>query len=338
MDNLIPITPFGLPPAILILAFVLDSVIGDPRWLPHPVKIIGFGISGAEKVLRNFFKSPFAQKIAGILLVLIIVLPVFALTYLLLDAVRSFSSGIVISLSAVFIIYLTSSTIAIKDLIRSAKLVIDAVQTGNLEQARALLSMIVGRDTEKLSEDDVLKATIESISENLSDGVVAPLFYLVIGGLPFALTYKAINTLDSMVGYKNQRYINIGWASAKLDDYVNYIPARITGIFIVLSTAIVFRSLSIARIALQTMLRDGGNHISPNSGVPEAALAGGIGVKLGGPSTYGGVLVKKPYIGESRHKNYTAASKISLTIVWYSSIMSVAASATVLYFLNYKVF
>lgn len=338
MDNLIPITPFGLPPAILILAFVLDSAIGDPRWLPHPVRIIGFGISGAEKVLRNFFKSPFAQKIAGILLVLIIVLPVFALTYLLLDAVRSFSSGIVISLSAVFIIYLTSSTIAIKDLIRSAKLVIDALQTGNLEQARALLSMIVGRDTEKLSEDDVLKATIESISENLSDGVVAPLFYLVIGGLPFALTYKAINTLDSMVGYKNQRYINIGWASAKLDDYVNYIPARITGIFIVLSTAIVFRSLSIARIALQTMLRDGGNHISPNSGVPEAALAGGIGVKLGGPSTYGGVLVKKPYIGESRHKNYTAASKISLTIVWYSSIMSLAASATVLYFLNYKVF
>ncbi len=338
MDNLIPITPFSLPPAILILAFVLDSAIGDPRWLPHPVRIIGFGISGAEKVLRNFFKSPFAQKFAGILLVLIIVLPVFALTYLLLDAVRSFSSGIVISLSAVFIIYLTSSTIAIKDLIRSAKLVIDAVQTGNLEQARALLSMIVGRDTEKLSEDDVLKATIESISENLSDGVVAPLFYLVIGGLPFALTYKAINTLDSMVGYKNQRHINFGWASAKLDDYVNYIPARITGIFIVLSTAIVFRSLSIARIALQTMLRDGGNHISPNSGVPEAALAGGIGVKLGGPSTYGGVLVKKPYIGESRHKNYTAASKISLTIVWYSSIMSVAASATVLYFLNYKVF
>lgn len=338
MDNLIPLSPFSLPPAILILAFVMDSAIGDPRWLPHPVRIIGYGISCAEKVLRSFFKSPLSEKIAGILLVLIIVLPVFGLTYLFLNAVRSFSYGAAISLSAIFIIYLTSSTIAIKELIRSAKLVIDAVQEGKLEQARSKLSMIVGRDTQKLSEEDVLKATIETLSENLSDGVIAPLFYLVIGGLPFALTYKAINTLDSMVGYRNQRYINFGWASARLDDYVNYIPARITGLLIVFSTLIVFRSLSISRVALQTMLRDGGNHASPNSGVPEAAIAGGIGVRLGGSATYGGVLIKKPYIGEARHRNYKAASKVALTIVWYSSILGVAISAIVLYFMNYKVF
>ncbi len=338
MDNLMPLTPFSLPPAILILAFVMDSAIGDPRWLPHPVRLFGLAISGVEASLRRFFKTPSAEKFAGVFLVLIVVLPVFFGSYFILDLARSFSQGVVKFLSVIFIIYLTSSTIAIKELVKSAKMVIDAVQAGRLDHARMQLSMIVGRDTQNLSEDDILKATVESLSENLSDGVIAPLFYLVVGGLPFALSYKAINTLDSMVGYRNQRYINFGWASARLDDYVNYIPARITGLFIVISTAIVLRSLLIARIAFQTMLRDGGNHLSPNSGVPEAAIAGGIGVRLGGPSTYGGVLVKKPYIGEARHKNYMAAAKVALTIVWYSSLLSVAASATILYFMNYKVF
>ncbi len=337
MDNLIPLTPFSLPPAILILAFVLDSAIGDPRWLPHPVKIFGFSISAIEKILRSFFKTPSLEKIAGFLLVILIIVPVFLASYFIVDAVRSFSGGVAMFLSVVFIIYLTSSTIAVKELIHSAKVVIDAVQAGKLDYARSKLSMIVGRDTQNLSEDDVLKATIETLSENLSDGVIAPLFYLVIGGLPFALTYKAINTLDSMVGYRNQRYINFGWASARLDDYVNYIPARLTGLFIVISTAIALRSFGIARIAFQIMLRDGGNHLSPNSGVPEAAIAGGIGVRLGGPSTYGGVLIKKPYIGEARHKNYLAASKVALTIVWYSSIISIALSSIILYFTFHKV-
>lgn len=332
MENLIPLTPFSLPPAVLIIAFVLDSVIGDPRWLPHPVRLFGLAIELFENILRRFFKTPSAEKIGGVILLLLIILPVFSISYLIVDTARSLSGGIVIFISTVFLIYLTSSTIAVKELITSARIVIDAVQAGRLDYAREKLSMIVGRDTQKLSEDDVLKATIETLSENLSDGVVAPLFYLVIGGLPFALTYKAINTLDSMVGYRNQRYINFGWASARLDDYVNYIPARLTGLFIVISTAIVLRSFNIARIAFQIMLRDGGNHLSPNSGVPEAAIAGGIGVRLGGPATYGGVLIKKPYIGEARHKNYLAASKVALSIVWYSSVISIAISAIILYF------
>lgn len=338
MNNLIPLSPLSLPPVLLILAFIMDSVIGDPRWLPHPVRLFGSAIAFCEKILRSLFKSPTAEKLAGVILVIIIVIPVFAATYFFLEMARSFSHGIIIFLTTVFIIYLTSSTIAIRELISSAKLVIQAVHDGKLDYARAKLSMIVGRDTQNLSEEEILKATIETLSENLSDGVIAPLFYLVLGGLPLALTYKAINTLDSMVGYRNQRYINFGWASARLDDYVNYIPARLTGLLIVISTAIVFRSISIARIAFQTMLRDGGNHLSPNSGVPEAAIAGGIGVRLGGPSKYGGIVVQKPYIGETRHKNYMAASKVALTIVWYSSVISIALSATILYFTYYKVF
>lgn len=338
MNNLIPLSPFSLPPVLLILAFIMDSVIGDPRWLPHPVRMFGSAIVYCEKILRNLFRTPSAEKFAGVILVIIVVMPVFAATYFFLEMARSFSHGIIIFLSTIFTIYLTSSTIAIRELISSAKLVIQAVQDGKLDYARAKLSMIVGRDTQNLSEEETLKATIETLSENLSDGVIAPLFYLVLGGLPFALTYKAINTLDSMVGYRNQRYINFGWASARLDDYVNYIPARLTGLLIVISTAIVFRSISIARIALQTMLRDGGNHPSPNSGVPEAAIAGGIGVRLGGPSTYGGIVVQKPYIGVARHKNYMAASKVALTIVWYSSVIGIALSATILYFTYYKIF
>ncbi|MCX8030153.1 MAG: adenosylcobinamide-phosphate synthase CbiB [Thermodesulfovibrionales bacterium] len=336
MSNLIPFSPLTLPPAILMIAFILDSVIGDPRWLPHPVRAFGKTIIFFERGLRRFCKTPFAEKSAGIFLVLSIVVPTFFFTYFFLDFARSITSGLLISLTSILIIYLTSSTIAIKELISSAKSVIDAVERGNTQLARYKLSMIVGRDTENLSVEDILKATIETLSENLSDGVIAPLFYLAIGGLPFALSYKAINTLDSMVGYRNQRYIHFGWASARLDDIVNYLPARISGFLIIISTAIVFRSLSIARIAYQIMRRDGSNHLSPNSGIPEAAIAGGVGVRIGGPSSYGGIIVKKPYIGEARHNNYLSASKIALNIVWLSSMIGVALATIFLYFSYYS--
>ena len=164
--------------------------------------------------------------------------------------------------------------------------------------------MIVGRDTQHLSEEGVLRATVETVAENLSDGIIAPLFYLAVGGLPFAMTYKAVNTLDSMVGYKNDRYLLFGRASARLDDIANFIPARITGLLVVIAVFLLTlagkagRPAINARRALTVMLRDGRKHSSPNSGFPEAAVAGGLGVILGGPSTYGGIVIEKPYIGE----------------------------------------
>ncbi|MCX7914354.1 MAG: adenosylcobinamide-phosphate synthase CbiB [Thermodesulfovibrionales bacterium] len=335
MKELIPVSAFSIAPAVLILAFIVDLAIGDPRWLPHPVRLMGGAITQVEAFLRKIFKTPKEEKVAGVFLVMIIVGLAFSSILFLIQVIQTFVSGIIIFLSSALIVLLTSSTIAIRELINSGRQVIDAIEMGNLEMARAKLSMIVGRDTHHLSENEIFKATIETLSENLSDGIVAPLFYLVIGGLPFAIAYKAINTLDSMVGYKNERYLYFGWASARLDDFVNYIPARITGLLIIISFLVVFRSFHIAQQSFRIMLRDGGNHPSPNSGIPEAAMAGGLGVRLGGPATYGGILFKKPYIGEARHQNYCAASKVAISIVWHSSVFAVIISSIALYIFYY---
>jgi len=169
------------------------------------------------------------------------------------------SSHLINYLSLFVMIYLISTTIAVKGLIDSVRVVIKYVNDKNLEGARRELSHIVGRDTEKLDERGILKATIESLSENASDGIIAPMFYFAIGGLPLAMTYKAINTMDSMVGYKNEKYRYFGWAAARLDDIANYIPARVTGIIIAIASAIFFRSLSTVHRSLKIMLRDGKN-------------------------------------------------------------------------------
>jgi adenosylcobinamide-phosphate synthase len=196
--------------------------------------------------------------------------------------------------------------------------------------------MIVGRDTESLNKEGILKATIETVSENLSDGIVAPMFYLIIGGLPFAMLYKAVNTMDSMVGYRNEQYLYFGWAAARTDDILNYIPARLTGAMIVMAVGIVRvvtggrRLLSPAH-ALMVMFRDGRKHLSPNSGVPEAAMAGALGVELGGPSLYNGVLVEKPSIGEKINHDYLIAAEQALHITLVSSLLATSLGALCLW-------
>jgi adenosylcobinamide-phosphate synthase len=231
-------------------------------------------------------------------------------------------------------VYLTSTTIAARELIGSAKTVIDSVREKDINAAKKNLGMIVGRDTHDLSEKAILKASMETVAENLSDGVVAPLFYLALGGLPLAMAYKAINTLDSMVGYRNERYLNFGRAAARLDDIVNFIPARITGFLIVISSLIISRSLFTLHFSLKTLLRDGRNHLSPNSGVPEAAMAGALGIRMGGPSTYGGMVVEKPYIGDARTadstEDYLVASGRALAIARVTSALGVLSAAVML--------
>jgi adenosylcobinamide-phosphate synthase len=244
------------------------------------------------------------------------------------------------------LVYLSSTTFATNDLIKSCKAVIDALNTGNKENAREKLSMIVGRDTKQLDGKGILKATIETLSENASDGIIAPMFYFTLGGLPLAMTYKAVNTLDSMVGYKNERYRDFGWAAARLDDIANFIPARITGILIAFSSFILDSSLITCHLSLKTMIRDGRKHLSPNSGIPEAAMAGALGVRLGGPSTYGGILVEKPYIGEEKsgvrgqgsgvkgqvcEHAYLNASEKALLIVKLTSLLGLCLALIFLY-------
>lgn len=320
----------SISPVLLILAFLLDLAIGDPRWLPHPVRIMGGTISRTEIYLR---KLKVSEKLKGILLVTTLVGMTFIITWFTVHILlrMSLTSHFLLLTSYLLLIYLTSTTIAVRELINSARAVIEAVTNSNIEFARERLSMIVGRDTHALTEKEILKATMESLAENLSDGVIAPVFYLVVGGLPLAMAYKAINTLDSMVGYKNDKYIHFGWAAARLDDIANYIPARITGFFIAVASFLVFRSLFIVHSSLFTMLRDGRKHLSPNSGMPEAAMAGALGIRMGGPSAYGGIVIEKPYIGNVITEDYSRASEQAIAIVKASSILGIATAIAVLF-------
>ncbi len=327
----------SISPALLMLAFLLDLVIGDPRWLPHPVRMMGSTISRTEIFLRKWEvgskRREALEKFKGILLVTTIVGMTFIVTWFIVHILLSASSTshFLLLASYVLLIYLTSTAIAVRELINSARAVIEAVTNSNIEFARQRLSMIVGRDTHALTEKEILKATMESLSENLSDGVIAPVFYLVVGGLPLAMAYKAINTLDSMVGYRNDRYVHFGWAAARLDDIANYIPARITGLLIVMVSFLVSRSLFTVHCSLKTMLRDGRKHLSPNSGMPEAAMAGALGIRMGGPSAYGGIVIEKPYIGNIRTEDYSRASGQAITIVKAASILGIATAMTVLF-------
>ena len=324
-------------PFELIAAFLLDLAIGDPRWLPHPVRLIGRAIASLENIIRSRIQKNH-EKIAGALLVVLIVLPAALLAFLIREALLLPGRGILAVAAAAATVYLVATTLALRELVSSAKLVLASVKQGDLVAARSNLSMIVGRDTQNLDEDGVLRAVIETVSENLSDGVIAPVFYLAIGGLPLAIAYKAINTLDSMVGYKNEKYLSFGWAAAKLDDVANFIPARLTGYLIVFFTFCYFLvvrkpgpALSPARDSFRVMGRDGRNHTSPNSGIPEAAMAGALGVRLGGPSTYGGVLVQKPFIGDDRGGDYFEAAERAMAIAAGAAVIAVLVSAALLH-------
>jgi len=309
---------------LLIFAYIVDFIIADPRCLPHPVVFIGKLINSLEDFLRPLVNTSVGLKIAGIVHTLTTVIIIFFISFSLFKLLQNLSKhGLYLHyISVIIFVYFLSTTIAARGLIDASKSVIDEIKNGNLIVARDKLSMIVGRDTNELTEEEVLKATIETLSENLSDGVVAPVFYYMLGGLPLAMTYKAINTLDSMVGYKNEKYKDFGWASARLDDIANFLPARITALMIVVATFLIKWELKSAKDSMVTMIRDGANHLSPNSGIPESAMAGAVGVRLGGPSFYGGKLVNKPYIGVSTGIDYLTASRDSLSIAKVTILIS----------------
>jgi adenosylcobinamide-phosphate synthase len=316
-------------------AFLFDLLIGDPRWIPHPVIIIGRGISEAEFLLRRLFR-PSNERLAGVILTAVIVLFTAFLALVLSKLLLSVSHGFPMVVASLLFIYLSSTTLALRSLITAARQVLKALDHDDIPTARTRLAMVVGRDTQSLSEESIIKATIETVAENLSDGFVAPLFYLSLGGLPLALAYKAVNTLDSMVGYKNEKYLRLGWASARLDDVANYIPARLTGAAIVaaaflscLPRGLLF-SLGTAKRSLAIMRRDGKNHTSPNSGVSEAAMAGALDIRLGGPSVYGGIVVNKPYIGEEKHSDYRSAASRGITITVVAACLVVALALIIL--------
>jgi adenosylcobinamide-phosphate synthase len=302
----------------IFIAFSIDVIVGDPRSIPHPVVYIGRGIELGESFLRKRFDARTAGRVLASLVVGCTFLAALAVTLFL----KSITGPLALFALAAYV-WLLSTTLALRGLVDAAREVFVA---STIEDARSKLAMIVGRDTADLDEEGVARAAIETLAENASDGIVAPLFYLAIGGLPLAMAYKAVNTLDSMVGYKNEKYLDFGRASAKLDDLFNYIPARLTGVLIVAAAYVLsgFSRTEATRV-WEIMNRDGGNHTSPNAGVPEAAMAGALEVKLGGPSNYDGVLVDKPYIGEGTN-NCKEQGMRALGIIVVASMLGLAVS------------
>ena len=302
-------------PVELALAFGLDLAIGDPRGIPHPVQLIGKAIEGSEGRLRQWFGA----RTGGLVLTVWVVSVSALAAYIITRALKAPAEGFFSLMGTAIYIYLMSTTLALRGLVKAVRKI---VSEGDVQVAREKLSMIVGRDTAGLDSDAVRRAAVESLAENASDGVVAPLLYLAIGGLPLAVAYKAVNTLDSMVGYKNEKYKVFGYFSARLDDVLNYIPARITGLLIVLATYLTTGfDMKRASRSFSIMRRDGRNHPSPNGGVPEAAMAGAIGAKFGGPSTYGGIVSDKPYIFAEGNSVSPAAAEQAIGITVASALM-----------------
>jgi adenosylcobinamide-phosphate synthase len=267
----------------LIAGYLLDLALGDPRWLPHPVRLFGLIIQH-RTTERNRGRYKFLKGMQMTLFLCLITWLFFAIAqYWLLRITTPIYYYL---FTSIFVFY----GLANKSLLQEGKEVFDTLAAQGLEAGRKRLSWIVGRETAKLGENQIRTAVFETLSENLSDGVIAPLFYYAIGGLPAMMTYKMINTLDSMIGYKKKKYFWFGKFAARLDDVANFIPARITAMLMVLVT--------FSRRGLVYIFRYGHQHASPNSGYPEAALAGIMYCRFGGPNSYSGQLVVKPYIGE----------------------------------------
>ena len=304
--------------------YALDLIIGDPYSFPHPVRYIGKLISIVEKQIRKITSSDKGLKIAGFFLWFIVVGATFGITTLVLQLFKF--NKLAYFIVNTILIYTTLATKCLKD--ESVK-IYKVLKTGDLEKSRIQLSYIVGRDTTNLNEKEIVRATVETVAENTVDGIIAPLFYGFIGGAPLAMAYKAVNTLDSTVGYKNDKYYYLGFASAKIDDIANYIPARLGVILLPLGS--LFTGFNF-RNALKIGIRDRKNHKSPNCAFSEGAVAGALGIQLGGTNVYFGKEVYKPTIGDKTREIEIEDIVRTNKIMYSSSIISIIIF-TVAYYL-----
>jgi adenosylcobinamide-phosphate synthase len=272
----------------ILLAVVLDLLLGDPRWFPHPVKLIGRLALALESPLRSLIVSP---RLAGCVTAGLVVIATAGTSALLIRAGGWIHPWVGDAIS-VFLLY---TGIAARDMIQHGADVWKALRHGSLPEARLRVGMICGRDTDELDEAAATRATVESVAENMVDGVTSPLFYAAVAGPVGIMAYKAVSTLDSTFGYKNERYIQFGWASARLDDLANFVPSRVTALLVPLAAVLLGL---LPGQSLRIFFRDRSNHPSPNAGQAEAAVAGALGVQLGGLSSYGGKLSEKPRLGD----------------------------------------
>ncbi len=303
-------------PFALLIGWVLDLIFGDPQRLPHPV--VGFGkmISWGEHRLNKGAHRKLKGALLAITLILLVFLATFLLRYLFSKLPSPFGEGMGVRLlfDVMIIFYCLAGTTLIRE-VRNVFLAVDR----SLVEGRAQVARIVGRDTSALSAQEVRTAALETLAENLSDGVIAPLFWLALLGTPGMLTYKMVNTLDSMIGYRTERYRAFGCWAAHIDDVANYIPARLTALLMALPHAIFNFQLSIFNF----IKKYGKNHASPNSGYPEAALAGILNCRFGGPHYYFGQLFDKPYIGENDRELTTDDMKKAIRVNRTAEILMV---------------
>jgi len=273
------------------LGYIADLIVGDPYWMPHPIRLIGKQIEWTEKMLRSLFTKENQLKFAGVLLLIMVVGSAFALPYFLLKLAYGISPYLATALEAIMIYQI----LATKCLHVETEKVRAKLEKKDLKGARYAISMLVSRDTEMMESEDIIKAAVETMTENIVDGIISPMFYIALGGAPLGFAFKAVNTLDSMVGYKNDTYLNMGWASAKFDDLANYIPARLTAVLVIVASFVL--RLDYLN-AIKILKRDKRNHSSPNSPLSEAPAAGALRIELGGKAWYFGEMSIKPTMGD----------------------------------------
>ncbi|MCF8012362.1 MAG: adenosylcobinamide-phosphate synthase CbiB [Clostridiales bacterium] len=305
----------------VLLAYIIDLLVSDPKFIPHPVIIIGKFISLLERKVRKHFFSAVSLQVVGIVVVLITVLVTYAVTGGLLYLMSMFNS----SLAYIAGVWLISTTIAPRGLSNMAQNIRILLLQEQLNFARKQVGMIVGRDSSCMNKSEVCRATVETVAENTVDAVISPLFYALILGPAGAMAYRAVNTLDSMLGYRNEEYADFGWAAARLDDAVNYIPARLTCVFMLIAVWITGRNI---RQSIYD-LKDAKKHPSPNAGIPESIIAGALDIRLGGLNYYEGQVSFRSYMGSGSSNIYTNHISSTIDIMLFSSFIFAAAGCLI---------
>lgn len=314
--------------ATLAVGFALDAVLGDPPNWPHPVRLVGKQIEFEERLIDKYLVPEMEaagnrsrlERLAGAALAADVALITPFASFALIKGCERVHPALAFAVETA----LCYQLLAARSLRDESLKVHDALQAGDLPAARNAVAMIVGRDTDELDEEGVARAAVETVAENTSDGVVAPMMYMAVGGAPLGMMYKAMNTLDSMVGYKNDRYIDRGRIPAKLDDVVNFVPARVSGALMCAAAALVGQD---ARGAWRIFKRDRLNHSSPNSAHTEAACAGALGVQLGGANKYFGKVVEKPTIGDAARPVEAADIPRANTLMYGTAVLSLGMAA-----------
>ena len=319
---------------VLFAAFILDLIFGDPKGMPHVVVYIGKLIKYSEDLLTRLFKPAGGEEedrglklMLGALLFFIVTGTGVLITVLILYAAGRIGRYPEYGIS----VFLCFQLLAVKSLFSEAMKVYRALKDNDIKGARLCVSMIVGRDTGKLDEKGIIRAAVETVAENTSDGIIAPIFYMVLFGLPGMVFYKAVNTLDSMVGYRNEKYMYLGRFSARMDDVMNFIPARLTGLIMVMAAGLTGHD---AGSAMRIFLRDRKNHPSPNSAHGEAAMAGALKIRLGGEASYFGRVHKKPFIGDDTKEPVSEDIREACRIMLTTAVLGWLIGLLVLLFMG----